>query len=92
MGHERLLQATQSTGAPMTKLLDEAIERVRTWPADRQKEIAELLLALDGDERGEADADDPGLEADLDAALAEVEQGKFADPKDVEAFFAKHRK
>jgi hypothetical protein len=76
----------------MTKLLDDAIERVRSWPAERQKEIAELLLALDGDERAEMEADDPDLEADLDAALGEAEQGKFADPKDVEAFFAKHRK
>jgi hypothetical protein len=73
----------------MTKLLETAIERVRQWPDERQTEIAEMLLALDADDGVD---DDPELDAALDAAVAQAERGEFADPKDVEAFFAQHRK
>jgi hypothetical protein len=73
----------------MTKLLETAIERVRQWSDERQTEIAEILLALDADDGVD---DDPELDAALDAAVAQAERGEFADPKDVEAFFAHHRK
>lgn len=74
----------------MTKLLETAIERIRQWPDERQTEIAEMLLALDASDEG--DDDDPELDAALNAAVVEADSGKFADPKDVEAFFAQHRK
>ncbi len=73
----------------MTKLLETAIERVRQWPDERQTEIAEMLLALDADDFAD---NDPELNAALDAAIAAADRGEFADPKDVEAFFAAHRK
>ncbi len=73
----------------MTKLLDTAIERIRLWPAERQTEIAEMLLALDSDDQLDEDSE---LEAALDAAVTEADHGAFADPKDVEAFFVQHRK
>ena len=31
----------------MTKLLDDVIDRVRAWPAERQDEAAQLLLELE---------------------------------------------
>jgi hypothetical protein len=31
----------------MTKLLEDVIDRVRTWPEDRQDEAAEVLLDLE---------------------------------------------
>jgi hypothetical protein len=31
----------------MTKLMEKALNAVRSWPADRQDEAAKLLLALD---------------------------------------------
>jgi hypothetical protein len=49
-----------------------------------------MLLAFDASDDG--DDDDPELDAALDAAVAEADSGKLADPNDVEAFFAQHRK
>ena len=41
----RSTQIYYSTG--MTKLLDDVIDRVRAWPAERQDEAAQLLLELE---------------------------------------------
>jgi hypothetical protein len=73
----------------MTKLLETAIERVRQWPDERQTEIAEMLLALDGDDFDD-DVDAETLAA-IDEGLADIAQGRLADPAAVEALFARFR-
>ncbi len=75
----------------MTELMDEAIEKVRHWSAERQEAAAELLLALDelGSEPIEVDAE---TLAAIDEALTEVSSGRRADLGEVESFFARYRK
>jgi hypothetical protein len=62
------------------------LDRVRTWPEERQEDAAQMLLALE--ENGSAvyrlDADE---RADIDAALREDERGEVASDEDVEAVF-----
>ena len=58
----------------MTKLLDKALARVRSWSSDRQDDAARLLLAMD-----HRDAEPykltPHERDEIDAALVEVERG-----------------
>jgi hypothetical protein len=70
----------------MTKLLDEALERVRAWPKDRQDDAARLLLAMD---RRDAEPYKltPRERAEIDAALDEAERGELASDEDVAAVF-----
>jgi hypothetical protein len=74
----------------MTKLMEKAIASVRSWPAPRQDEAAEILLALDRLGAGAYLASDDELQA-IDEALAQVEAGKYASDADVEAPFSRFR-
>jgi hypothetical protein len=75
----------------MTKLMEKALGAVRAWPADRQDEAAQLLLALDRLGPGPYQASPDELAA-IDEALEQVERGERASPADVEAAFARFRK
>ena len=70
----------------MTKLLDKALERVRSWPKERQDDAARLLLAMD-----QRDATPYQLtaeeRAEIEAAMNEVERGEIASPEEVAAVF-----
>ena len=72
-------------------LMDKALDRVRSWPDARQEEAAELLLALDALGDDPVDVDDETLAA-IDEALAQSARGEFADPRDVDAIYARFRK
>ena len=74
----------------MTKLMEEALDAVRAWPADRQDEAAKLLLALD--RLGPGPTKPPRELAAVDEALEQVERGERASPAEVEAAFARFRK
>jgi predicted transcriptional regulator len=74
----------------MTSLMDKALARVQTWPGSRQDEAAELLLALDELGPDPLDVDAETLAA-IDEGLADIVQGKLADPADVEAVFTRFR-
>jgi hypothetical protein len=70
----------------MTKLLEKAVEAVRTLPASSQDEIAHAMLRLAAQE-GEPEAIDP---AHLPAVLKGLEQARrreFAGDTEVEAAF-----
>ena len=75
----------------MTKLMEEALDAVRAWPADRQDEAAKLLLALDRLGPAPYQASPEELTA-IDEALEQVERGERASPAEVEAAFARFRK
>jgi hypothetical protein len=75
----------------MTKLMEKALDAVRAWPADRQDEAAQLLLALDRLGPGPYQASPEELAA-IDEALEQVERGERASPAEVEAAFARFRK
>lgn len=72
------------------EVLDKALERVRHWPEARQREAAELLLALDELGVDPVIVDDEALAA-IDEALAQLERGERADPSEIEAIFARYR-
>ena len=70
----------------MTKLLDRALEILRTLPPAQQDEIAHAVLAL----AGRDDEPEPIDPADLPAVLeglAQITRGERATPEQVEAAF-----
>jgi predicted transcriptional regulator len=73
----------------MTRLLEQAVATVSTFPDDVQDELAHLLLQCVGAEPpiSALTADE---EAELDASLAEEERGEFATDAEVRAMWAKH--
>jgi predicted transcriptional regulator len=75
----------------MTHLMEKALAAVRRWPASRQDEAAEMLLALDRLGPEAYRASDAELRA-VDEALAQAERGEFASEAEVEAAFARFRK
>ena len=74
----------------MNTSLQRALHRVGAWPDDRQAEAAELLVALEalGQEPIEVDEDTLAV---LDQSVAQVERGDLADPRQVDALFARFR-
>ncbi|NDV87142.1 hypothetical protein GTW51_10560 [Aurantimonas aggregata] len=74
----------------MTALLEQALERVRTLPAELQDEYARILLRLTGDDDAVYQLS-PGEEADLIEAEAEVRRGEIATDAAVSAVFSKYR-
>lgn len=75
----------------MTDLMEKALAAVRKWPAARQDEAAEVLLALDrmGHEPYRASAEEL---AAIDEALEQLRRGELASDADVEAAFARFGK
>ena len=73
----------------MTKLLDQAIRRVRALPDEAQDACARVLLRL-VDEDGPVYQLTPEEEADLAQADAEIARGALATDEEVRALWAKH--
>ncbi|GLS20488.1 hypothetical protein GCM10007874_35050 [Labrys miyagiensis] len=74
----------------MTKLLEQAIDRVRALPPETQDEFARVLLRLAGDDDGIYRLT-PEEEADLIEAEAEIARGELATDDDVQTVFSKYR-
>lgn len=75
----------------MTKADVEAVlERVRSWPEDRQAEAATLLIAMEAEE-GEVYELSEEEEADIAEALAELQRGEVATEEEVEAVLSRYR-
>jgi hypothetical protein len=72
----------------VTKLLEHAVDTVRTLPAEMQDELARLLLQLAGEEQ-------PVIQltaqerADLADADAEIARGEFATDEQIRSMLAK---
>jgi predicted transcriptional regulator len=68
----------------MTKLLEKAISRIRELPEDRQDELAEMLLDC---------ADQPKVIltpeqiAEVELAIQEADEGKFATDEEMAALW-----
>jgi hypothetical protein len=73
----------------MTKLLEQAVEAVRSLPAEMQDDLARILLQLAGE-------DQPVIqlsakeEASFAESLAQADRGEFATDEHVRAIWAKH--
>ena len=70
----------------MTKLLDEALERVRQLPASNQDEIARAMLHLAEQENAPEIVDAAHLHAVLEG-LAQAGRREYASEHEVEAAF-----
>jgi hypothetical protein len=73
----------------MTRLLEQAVATVSTFPDDVQDELAHLLLQCIGAEPTPYELT-PEEVANLDASLAEEERGEFTTDEEVRAMWAKH--
>lgn len=74
----------------MTDLMEKALAAIGRWPAARQNEAAEMLLALDRlDATYTASPDEL---AAVDEALAQVQRGEYSTDADVEAAFKRFRR
>lgn len=67
--------------------IDAILDRVRSWPQDRQEYAVRVLLALEK-ETGVYRLDDDER-ADIEAALGEDERGEVASEQEVAAVFAR---
>ena len=74
-----------------TERLAKVLERVESWPAHAQDELAEIVQEIDaGLSCTLYEATPEELEA-IDRGLRDVAEGKFATDEEVEAVFAKFR-
>lgn len=74
----------------MTKLLDSAIAKVQTLPADVQDEAAEVLFAIASRSEAPIVLDLETREAVLEG-LDQARRGEFASAEDVEKLFRPRR-
>jgi predicted transcriptional regulator len=76
----------------MTKVWDELLRRVQSWPQDAQEELAQVALEIEAALKQDTyRANSSELEG-IDRGLRDSAEGKFASESDVEATFAKHRR
>ncbi|WP_020181454.1 hypothetical protein [Methylopila sp. M107] len=74
----------------MTDLLEQAVLTARNLPAERQDDLARMMLSYAGYDEPVIDLT-PEEEADLIEAQAEMERGEFATDAEVEAVLSKFR-
>jgi len=75
----------------MTKEMIEAVlDRVRSWPLERQEEAARLLLGLEAEDASVYRLDDDER-ADIRAALEEDARGEVASEEEVRETFKRLR-
>jgi len=71
----------------MTTIVEKAIDALRSLPEDRQRELAEIVIA----EAEEPEQLTPAEQAAVDEGLAQAKAGEFATEEEVEAAFARLR-
>lgn len=74
-----------------TPKLTEALERIESWPAHAQDELAEFALELDAGLNDGEYQPTPEELAGIDRGLRAAAEGRFASEREVEAAFAKFR-
>ena len=76
----------------MTKeQIESVLERVRSWPAARQEDAAQVLLAMEAQGAKPYPLSEQER-ADIDAALEELARGEVASDEDVAAVFNRYRR
>jgi hypothetical protein len=73
----------------VTRLLEQAFDKVSTLPDAQQDELAHVLLQLAGVDQPPIQLT-PEEEADLAEADAEIARGELATTEEVRAMWAKH--
>jgi predicted transcriptional regulator len=70
----------------MTKLLDEAIEKVRELPDAVQDDAAQMLFSVAAKQRGPVELDEETLAAVLEGR-AQAHRGEFVSDEEMQAYF-----
>jgi predicted transcriptional regulator len=73
----------------MTKMLEEAIKKVRELPEADQNEAAEMLLSVASKSDAPVRLDDE-TRAAIREGQAQARRGEFVSDKDMAAFFKRH--
>ena len=75
----------------MIKALEDAIEKARALPPERQREIAEVLEDM---VRGDGDVYvlSPEEERLIDEGIADLDAGRIATDAEMDAFWSRHKK
>jgi hypothetical protein len=76
----------------MTKLLDQAVAKVRELPEDEQERAAESLMVFAELARQGLYKLSPEERTAIEASKAEVRRGEFATDAEVEAAYARFRR
>jgi predicted transcriptional regulator len=74
------------------KVLKDVLERVKAWPEEAQRELAEIALEIDAELSGGIYHATPGEFRGIDRGLQAAREGRFANEAEVKAVFAKHRR
>jgi predicted transcriptional regulator len=76
----------------MTKAqIEEVLERVRTWPPERQEDAVRVLLEMEAQGTAVYQLSDDER-ADIEEGLREIERGEVASDADVAAMFNRARR
>ena len=73
----------------MTKMLDEAIKKVRELPDSVQDDAAEMLFSVAA-KQGEPVRLDEETRAAVQEGKAQARRGEFVGEEDMQAFFERH--
>jgi len=73
----------------MTKMLEEAIKKVRELPASEQDEAAEILFSVAAKSAGPVRLDDETHGA-IREGREQARRGEFVSDEDMAAFFKRH--
>jgi hypothetical protein len=74
-----------------TKMLQDVLVRVETWPETAQNELAEVALDIEAGLAGDYQPTADEL-AGIDRGLRAADAGRFASDEEVEAVFATFRR
>jgi predicted transcriptional regulator len=69
-----------------------SLKRADNWPAEAQKDLAEVAGEIEAELRSDAYRATPEELAGIYRGLRDSADGKFATDEEVEAVFAKHRR
>ncbi len=75
-----------------TKLLNRALERIESWPAEAQDQLAEMALEIEASIAEGAYIPTEAELAGIDRGLRAADEGRFATDEEVEAAFARLRR
>ncbi|HEY1363087.1 MAG TPA: hypothetical protein VGF60_12665 [Xanthobacteraceae bacterium] len=65
------------------------LDRVQTWPEDRQVYAAELLMLLEAQNQGSLSVSDEEWSS-IQEGNAQAERGEFVSEEDMATFFKRH--
>lgn len=70
--------------------IEAVLNRVRSWPKERQEDAARMLLAMEAEVTAPYVLS-PEERTDLHAALDDIARGDIASDAEIEAVLARHR-